>query len=108
MLMYINVYSTDETADEKFLYNYSNINLFPEIQRVNGIASAKILGSRQYAMRIWLKPDRMRAYNVSVDEIMESIDEQSLIGRPGRLGRSSGIQLSQRIRAYLRRALRRA
>ena len=91
MLMYINVYSTDETADEKFLYNYSNINLIPEIQRVNGIASAKILGSRQYAMRIWLKPDRMRAYNVSVDEIMESIDEQSLIGRPGRLGRSSGI-----------------
>jgi len=91
MLMYINVYSTDEAADEKFLYNYSNINLIPEIQRVNGIASAKILGSRQYAMRIWLKPDRMRAYNVSVDEIMESIDEQSLIGRPGRLGRSSGI-----------------
>lgn len=91
MLMYINVYSTDEAADEKFLYNYSNINLIPEIQRVNGIASAKILGSRQYAMRIWLKPDRMRAYNISVDEIMESIDEQSLIGRPGRLGRSSGI-----------------
>ena len=91
MLMYINVYSTDEDADEKFLYNYSNINIIPEIQRVNGIASAKILGSRQYAMRIWLKPDRMRAYNISVDEVMESIDEQSLIGRPGRLGRSSGI-----------------
>ena len=91
MLMYINVYSTHDDADEKFLYNYSNINVIPEIQRVNGIASAKILGSRQYAMRIWLKPDRMRAYNVSVDEIMESIDEQSLIGRPGRLGRSSGI-----------------
>tara|TARA_X000001388_G_scaffold57463_1_gene42726 strand:+ start:1872 stop:5057 length:3186 start_codon:yes stop_codon:yes gene_type:complete len=91
MLMYINVFSTDEDADEKFLYNYSNINVIPEIQRVNGIASAKILGSRQYAMRIWLKPDRMRAYNVSVDEVMESIDEQSLIGRPGRLGRSSGI-----------------
>ena len=91
MLMYINVFSTDEDADEKFLYNYSNINVIPEIQRVNGIASAKILGSRQYAMRIWLKPDRMRAYNISVDEVMESIDEQSLIGRPGRLGRSSGI-----------------
>lgn len=92
MLMYINVFSTDEGADEKFLYNYSNINLIPEIQRVKGIASAKILGSRQYAMRIWLKPDRMRAYNISVDEVMESIDEQSLIGRPGRLGRSSGIE----------------
>ncbi|OFC71719.1 efflux RND transporter permease subunit [Alteromonas confluentis] len=91
MLMYINVYSTDKDADEKFLYNYSNINVIPEVQRVKGIASAKILGSRQYAMRVWLKPDRMRAYNISVDEIMEAMDEQSLIGRPGRLGRSSGI-----------------
>lgn len=66
MLMYINLYSTDEAADEKFLYNYASVNVIPEVQRVNGIASAKILGSRQYAMRIWLNPDRMRAYNVSV------------------------------------------
>ncbi|HEY0961123.1 MAG TPA: efflux RND transporter permease subunit, partial [Pseudomonadales bacterium] len=91
MLMYINLFSTDEDADEKFLYNYANVNVIPEIQRVNGIASAKILGSRQYAMRIWLDPDRMRAYNISIDEVMESIDEQSIIGRPGRLGQASGI-----------------
>ncbi len=91
MLMYINLYSTDEHADEKFLYNYANVNVIPEIQRVNGIASAKILGSRQYAMRIWLNPDRMRAYNVSVEEVMEAIDEQSILGRPGRLGQASGI-----------------
>ncbi len=91
MLMYINVFSTDEEADEKFLYNYANVNVIPEIQRVNGIASAKILGSRQYAMRIWLDPDRMRAYNVSVEDVMEAIDSQSLIGRPGRLGQASGI-----------------
>lgn len=91
MLMYINLFSTDEAADEKFLYNYASVNVIPEIQRVNGIASAKILGSRQYAMRIWLDPDRMRAYNISVDEVMDSIDEQSIIGRPGRLGQASGI-----------------
>ncbi|WP_420458448.1 efflux RND transporter permease subunit [Neolewinella sp.] len=92
MLMYVNLFSTDENADEKFLYNYANINIIPEIQRINGIATAQILGSRQYAMRIWLKPDRMRAYAVSTEEIMEAIDEQSVIGRPGRLGRSSGIE----------------
>ncbi len=92
MLMYVNLFSTDENADEKFLYNYANINIIPEIQRINGIATAQILGSRQYAMRIWLKPDRMRAYEVSVDEVMNAIDEQSMIGRPGRLGRSSGIE----------------
>jgi HAE1 family hydrophobic/amphiphilic exporter-1 len=92
MLMYINLYSTDENADEKFLYNYANVNVIPEIQRVNGIASAKILGSRQYAMRVWLNPDRMRAYKISIDEVMKSIDEQSIIGRPGRLGQASGIE----------------
>jgi HAE1 family hydrophobic/amphiphilic exporter-1 len=92
MLMYVNLFSKDKDADEKFLYNYANVNIIPEIQRINGISSAKILGSRQYAMRIWLKPDRMRAYKVSVEEVMESIDEQSIIGRPGRLGQSSGIE----------------
>lgn len=92
MLMYVNLFSTDKNADEKFLYNYAGVNIIPEIQRINGIASAKILGSRQYAMRIWLKPDRMRAYKISVEEVMESIDEQSIIGRPGRLGRSSGLE----------------
>ena len=91
MLMYINLFSKDKNADEKFLYNYANVNVIPEIQRVSGIASAKILGSRQYAMRIWLNPDRMRAYKVSIDEVMKAIGEQSIIGRPGRLGQSSGI-----------------
>lgn len=91
MLMYINLFSTDKHADEKFLFNYANVNVIPEIQRVNGIASAKILGSRQYAMRVWLNPDRMRAYKVSIDDVMRAMSEQSVIGRPGRLGQSSGI-----------------
>ncbi|MCB5183960.1 efflux RND transporter permease subunit [Methylobacillus gramineus] len=91
MLMYINLFSKDKNADEKFLFNYANVNVIPEIQRVNGIAQAKILGSRQYAMRIWLNPDRMRAYKVSTEEVMEAINSQSVIGRAGRLGQSSGI-----------------
>ncbi|MBI1288743.1 MAG: efflux RND transporter permease subunit [Flavobacteriales bacterium] len=92
MLMYVNLYSTDENLDEKFLYNYANVLMTPEIRRIHGVARAQILGSRQYAMRIWLNPERMRAYSVSVDEVMEAMAEQSLIGRPGRLGRSSGIK----------------
>lgn len=90
MLMYVNLYSTDKNADEKFLYNYSSVNILPELQRISGMGRAQILGSRQYAMRIWLKPDRMRAYNISTEEVMEAIDEQSVIGRPGRLGQASG------------------
>jgi HAE1 family hydrophobic/amphiphilic exporter-1 len=90
MLMYVNLYSEDEHADEKFLYNYAFTKIIPEIQRINGVARAQILGSRIYAMRIWLKPDRMRAYNISPEEVMEAMQEQSIIARPGRLGQSSG------------------
>src|SRR5690606_15436372 len=77
MLMYVNLYSKDKNADEKFLYNFASVNIIPELQRLKGVGRTQILGSRQYAMRIWLKPDRMRAYNVSSDEVMEALEEQS-------------------------------
>ncbi len=92
MLMYVNLYSTNKSMDEKFLFNYATVNIIPELNRVKGIARSQILGSRRYAMRVWLKPDRMRAYNISVDEVMDAIGEQSIIGRPGRIGQSSGIK----------------
>lgn len=89
MLMYINLFSKDTIdADMKHVFNYAYINLLPELQRVNGIGFAKILGSRQYAMRVWLNPDRMRAYNINSSDVMKAIDEQSIIGSPGRLGRA--------------------
>lgn len=90
MLMYVNIYSTDEGHDQNFLYNYAFVNLLPEIKRVRGIGSATILGSRQYAMRVWLNLDRMRAYNLSSDDIMKAVGEQSMIGSPGRLGQATG------------------
>jgi len=91
MLMYVNLYSKDKNADQKFLFNYAYVNVIPEIQRIYGIAQAQILGARQYAMRIWLNPDRMRAYSVSTEEVMDAIAKQSIIGRPGRIGQSTGM-----------------
>ncbi|MBX2906504.1 MAG: efflux RND transporter permease subunit [Taibaiella sp.] len=90
MLMYVNIFSKDKHADENFLYNFAQVNVLRELSRVTGIANAQILGSRQYAMRIWLKPDKMRAYNVSTEEVMEALANQSIIGSPGRLGRADG------------------
>jgi len=92
MLMYVNLYSMTESMDEKFLYNYANVNMIPEINRIKGVARSQILGSRTYAMRIWLNPDRMRAYNISVEEVMDALGDQSIVGRPGRIGQSSGIE----------------
>ena len=91
MLMYVNLYSKNKSMDEKFLFNYASVSMIPEINRIKGVARSQILGSRTYAMRVWLKPDRMRAYNISVEEVMDALKEQSFVGRPGRIGQSSGI-----------------
>src|SRR5262249_30558793 len=90
MLMKVNVFSTDKNVDQKFLYNYANVNILPVIQRIKGMGRVKILGSRVYAMRVWLNLDRMRAYKVSSDDVMKALAEQSVIGSPGRLGQATG------------------
>ena len=90
MLMYINLYSNDPKADQQFLYNYANINILSELKRINGVGDADILGNREYAMRVWLKPDRMQAYNISADDVMKALDEQSIEASPGKTGESSG------------------
>lgn len=100
MLMYVNLFSSDPKADMKYLFNFANVNILPELRRISGIGRGEILGSRQYAMRIWLKPDRMRAYNLGTDEVMKAISEQSVIGTPGRLGQASG-QTSQSLEYVL-------
>ncbi len=90
MLLYVNLFSNDKSTDQKFLYNYADINILSDLKRVNGVGFADILGNRDYAMRIWLKPDRMLAYKISADEIMESLSNQSLEASPGKTGESSG------------------
>ena len=90
MLMYVNVYSKDPNVDQNFLYNYTTVNLLPEIKRIRGVGRAQILGNRAYAMRVELDLDRMRAYKISSADVMEAIKEQSMIGSPGRLGQATG------------------
>ena len=90
MLMYVNLYSDSDSFDQKYLFNYAYTKLIPEIQRITGVANATLLGSRTYSMRVWLKPDRMRAYNISSEEVVNAIKNQSIIARPGQLGISSG------------------
>lgn len=92
MLMYINLYSEEESLGGNFMYNYADINIMSELKRVNGVGVADILGNREYAMRIWLKPDRMTAYKISAEEVMKALEEQSLEASPGRAGESSGIK----------------
>ncbi len=92
MLMYINMYSKDSSVDDKFLYNFADINVLSDLKRVDGVGFADILGNREYSMRIWLKPDRMLAYKISADEVLKALDEQSLEASPGKTGESSGMK----------------
>ncbi len=90
MLMYVNIYSTDPNADQKTLYNFANVNVMPVLKRIQGMGIPRNLGNRSFAMRIWLNPDRMRAYKISTEDVMKALAEQSVIGSPGRLGQATG------------------
>jgi len=89
IIMFIALYSTDSSYDETFLQNYAKINLIPKIQRIPGVADATPFGTKDYSMRIWLKPDRLVANNLSPLEVTNAIKDQSLEAAPGRLGQSS-------------------
>lgn len=90
LLMYVNVFSTDPGADQAFLYNFANANVMPVLKRIQGMGLPRNLGNRAYAMRVWLNPERMRAYGVSSADVMEALAEQSVIGSPGRIGQATG------------------
>ncbi|WP_347275748.1 efflux RND transporter permease subunit, partial [Candidatus Kuenenia sp.] len=89
MLMYLNIFSTDTTIEEKFLYNFADINILAELKRIDGVGYADILGAKEYAMRIWLKPDKMLAYNISTDDVLNALQEQNVEAAPGKVGESS-------------------
>ncbi|MCU0368080.1 MAG: efflux RND transporter permease subunit [Cyclobacteriaceae bacterium] len=89
MLLYLNILSSDSTADEKFIYNFADINILPELKRIDGVGYAMIMGAREYSMRVWLKPDRMAAYKVSSDEVVSAIRNQNVEAAPGKTGESS-------------------
>lgn len=102
MLMYLNILSTDTTADEMFIYNFADINVLKELKRIDGVGFVEIMGARDYSMRVWLKPDRMHAYNISTEEVVAGIRAQNVEAAPGKTGESSGkmIQPLQYVLRY--------
>jgi HAE1 family hydrophobic/amphiphilic exporter-1 len=78
--------STNPDYDDKFLQNYANINILPQIKRVNGVGDANVYGPKDYSMRIWLKPDVMKAYNITPTEVIGALQDQNIESAPGELG----------------------
>lgn len=95
MIMILDIYSEDNSKyDEAFLQNFAKINVIPEIKRIPGVGQAQIFGARDYAMRIWLKPAQLAAYQVTPKEVMAAIQDQSLEAAPGKFGEGSDEALS--------------
>jgi len=92
MLLYLNIFSNEKNMDEKFLYNFTDINILAELKRIEGVGFADIMGSREYAMRVWLQPDKLLNYNLSAAEVISMIKQQNVEAAPGKIGESSGKQ----------------
>ena len=88
-LVYVNVSSTDRDLDQTSLHHWVSVNVLPEIKRTRGVGTATILGNRVYAMRIRLNPIRMRAYNVSSEDIKQAFRGCSMIGSPEQIAPKS-------------------
>lgn len=90
MLMYLNITSTDPEADENFIFNFTDINILKELKRIDGVGRAEIMGQKDYAMRVWLNPEKLLSYNVSTDEVIQALQAQNVSAAPGKTGESSG------------------
>ncbi len=85
-LMLVTVYSPKGTYDARFLANYAYINLSDQINRSYGIGSVQVFGAGQYAMRLWVKPDRLAKLGITVPEIVSAIQSQNSVNPAGQVG----------------------
>lgn len=85
MLMVFSIYDESDQYGIEFLENYANINLVPEVKRVNGVGDVMVLGT-DYSMRIWLKPDVMAQYKLIPNDVATALAEQNIEAAPGQFG----------------------
>ncbi len=97
MLMVFSIYDEKDQYDIEFLENYANINLIPEVKRVNGVGDANVLG-QDYSMRIWLKPDVMAQYKLIPNDIAGALAEQNIEAAPGQFGERGNQSFQYTIR----------
>ena len=88
-LMFFTVVSENEEYDATFIQNYLNINVIPELKRINGVGDVNVFGAKTYAMRIWLKPEKLAAYNLIPSDVIRAINEQSQEAAAGSLGQNN-------------------
>lgn len=93
-LMFLSFYTTSEEYNEVFLQNYLKINVLPAFQRVEGVGDVSVFGSKEYAMRIWLDPNKMSVYGLAPSDITAALQEQSQEAAAGTIGENDGEAFS--------------
>jgi len=88
-LLIFALYSDNPAYDQTFLQNYAQINIVPQIKRVNGVGDSNAFGSRDYAMRVWLQPDKMAIYGLTPADITAALADQNVEAAPGKFGENS-------------------
>ncbi|TWI19146.1 efflux RND transporter permease subunit [Sphingobacterium siyangense] len=89
-LMFLSFYSNNKDYDGVYIQNYLNINVIPELKRVEGVGDAQIFGALNYSMRIWINPAKMKAYGLAPSDVVSVLNEQSLEAAAGQLGENNG------------------
>jgi HAE1 family hydrophobic/amphiphilic exporter-1 len=101
-LMLVDLYSPNSSYDNVFLANYAYINLVDQLTRVPGIAKVLVFGAGQYAMRIWVQPDKLAKLQVTVPQIIQAIQIQNTVNPAGKIGGEpvpQGQQFTYTVRA---------
>lgn len=86
LLMVLNFYSPDGKYDDQFLINYINLNVKDQLARVKGISEVNVIGGGEYAMRIWLNPEKMANLKLTTSDIQSALSEQNVQVAAGRIG----------------------
>src|SRR5690606_3963824 len=88
-LMFLTVMSDNPDYDATFIQNYLNINVLPALKRISGVGDVNVFGAKNYAMRIWLRPEKLAAYGLIPSDVIASLNEQSLEAAAGSLGQNN-------------------
>ena len=88
-LMFLALYSKNKEYDETYIQNYAKINLVPKLQRVKGVGQVNVFGAKDYAMRIWIDPEKMSSYNIAPKDIQAALLEQNVEAAPGKFGENA-------------------
>ena len=90
-MMIVSLYSPNNTYNAQFINNYSYINVVDQIKRLKGVGDVVVFGAAQYAMRIWLKPDKMNSLGISVDDVTNALKVYNNIYPGGSFGNNPAL-----------------